>query len=59
MLCHAAQAHSTGAAKSRASDAVEHAPVAREDGARVFDACAALNERFDQVSQLSGDVQNN
>ncbi len=45
-----------GGGQEEGVDAVEDAAVAGEEGAGVFDACAALERGFEEVSELGGGV---
>src|ERR1700677_4303531 len=46
-----------GSGQEQGIDAVEDAAVAWKDGAGVFDACAAFDGGFEEVSKLGGDVE--
>ena len=45
-----------GDGQNKGVDAVEHAAVAGQERAGVFDSCAAFVGRFEQIADLAGDV---
>src|ERR1700730_15545905 len=45
-----------GDGQNKGIDTVEHAAVAGQERARVFDSCAAFVGRLEQVADLTGDV---
>src|SRR5258708_2711102 len=46
-----------GSGEEQGVDAVEHASVAGEKRSGIFDSSTALDERFDQIAELRGDIQ--